>query len=149
MRFSVSVSESGNGPYAEIVRAGRHMVEADEPESLGGRDAGMAPYEYLMAGLGACTAMTLRAYAARHQWPLGKITVLLHHEKATSPDGKNKIDRFEREILIPGDLTDGQRATLLAVAEGCPVSQTLQRPSIVLSQIATDGPSVAAQPDAV
>ena len=134
--YSVIVSESGDGPYAQFVTAGGHAMIADEPERLGGRDAGASPYEYLMAGLGACTAMTLRIYAARHEWPLGKIAVLLRHEKIGAPDGHAKIDRFEREIRIAGELTDEQKTRLLSVAQQCPVSQTLQRPSLVVSRIA-------------
>ncbi len=137
--YSVVVSESGDGPYAQFVTAGRHAMTADEPERLGGRDAGASPYEYLMAGLGACTAMTLRTYANRHEWPLGKITVRLRHEKIAASDGQGKIDRFEREIGIGGALTEEQKTRPLSVAQQCPVSQTLQRPSLVLSRITASG----------
>ena len=56
----VTAAESGNGPYAQFVTAGRHVLGADEPEALGGQDVGPSPYEYLLAELGACTAMTRR-----------------------------------------------------------------------------------------
>jgi putative redox protein len=121
--FSVVVSESGDGLYAQIVTTGGHAMIADESTRLGGHDAGTAPYEYLLAGLGACTATTLRIYATRHQWPLGKIAVLLRHEKIDAPDSSVKIDRFEREIRIAGELTQEQRTRLLAIAQQCPVSQ--------------------------
>jgi len=49
----VTVVESGNGPYAQFVTAGHHVMAADEPEPLGGHDTGPSPYEYLLAGLGA------------------------------------------------------------------------------------------------
>src|ERR1700694_4482848 len=78
---SVTVTESGLGPYAQFVTVGRHVMGADEPEPLGGRDTGASPYEYLLAGLGACTAMTLRMYATRKSWPLEKIAVELRHDK--------------------------------------------------------------------
>jgi putative redox protein len=143
--YSVVVSESGEGPYAQFITAHGHAMIADEPEALGGRNAGASPYEYLMAGLGACTAMTLRIYATSHQWPLGKITVLLRHEKIGAPDGHGKIDRFEREIRITGELSQDQRTRLLSVAQQCPVSRTLQRSSVVISRIAAaDRPVVAA-----
>jgi len=132
---SVIVSEAGNGPYAEFVIAGRHIIAADEPQSVGGRDSGMSPYEFLMAGLGTCTAMTLRMYATRNRWPVDKITVKISHEKVTAADGTSKIDRFERTVQLNGKLTEEQRTRLMAVSERCPVSQTLQRPSIVVSQL--------------
>jgi putative redox protein len=132
---AVTVVESGNGPYAQFVTAGRHVLGADEPEALGGRDTGPSPYEYILAGLGACTAMTLRMYATRQRWPLRRTAVRLRHEKILGPDGRSKIDQFEREIHLEGDLTSEQRQRLLEIAEKCPVSQTLRRPSIIVSRL--------------
>jgi putative redox protein len=131
----VTVVESGNGPYAQFVTAGRHVMGADEPERVGGKDAGPSPYEYLLAGLGACTAMTMRMYAERHGWPVGRISVVLQHEKIAGADG-GRIDRFERTIQVAGDLDDTQRARLLAIAEKCPVSETLRRQSEIVTQLA-------------
>ena len=68
LETAVVVTESGNGPYAQFVTAGRHVMGADEPERLGGRDTGPSPYDFLLAGLGACTAMTMRMYATKHDW---------------------------------------------------------------------------------
>lgn len=133
-RGGVTVVESGNGPYAQFVRAGRHGLTADEPEALGGHDAGPSPYEYLLAGLGACTAMTLRMYAARHGWPLERICVELRHSKTRAPDKGGESDRFERSIVVIGNLSDEQRDRLLAIAEQCPVSRTLRRPSEIVSR---------------
>jgi putative redox protein len=132
---TVTVTESGMGPYAQFVTVGRHVMGADEPELLGGRDTGASPYEYLLAGLGACTAMTLRMYATRKVWPLQKIAVELRHNKIPAPSGGGTIDRFERAIHLTGSLTDEQKSRLLEVADKCPVSQTLQRPSVVLSRL--------------
>jgi len=138
----VSVVETGNGPYAQFVTAGHHVLGADEPEALGGHDTGPSPYEYLLAGLGACTAMTLRMYSTHQGWTLRKTAVELRHEKVLAPDGRNKIDQFSRIIRLDGDLTEEQRARLLQIADKCPVSQTLQRASIVRSLLA-DGLNVA------
>ena len=130
MENAVTVTESGLGPYAQFVTAGRHIMGADEPEPLGGRDTGASPYEYLLAGLGACTAMTLRMYATRKSWPLEKIAVELRHEKIAAPSGADKIDRFERVIRLTGALTNEQKSKLLEIAERCPISQTLELPGI-------------------
>jgi uncharacterized OsmC-like protein len=62
----VTVAESGSGPFSQLVHARRHVLSADEPEASGGHDVGPSPYEYLLVGLGACTAMTLRSYVERH-----------------------------------------------------------------------------------
>ena len=132
----VTVSESGLGPYGQVVTAGRHVMGADEPEPLGGRDTGASPYEYVLAGLGACTAMTLRMYAERHGWPLEKVSVDLRHDKIAAPgDGGGKVDCFERVIHLAGPLSDEQKAKLLDIASRCPVSRTLEHPSIVTGRL--------------
>ncbi len=133
---TVTIEETGDGPYAQMVTVGDHVLRADEGEALGGRDIGPSPYEYLMAALGACTAMTLRISADRHRWPLAKVSVMVRHKKVATADGKTLVDKFEREIYLQGDLTDEQRAHLLEVADECPVSQTLQRSSFVASTLA-------------
>jgi putative redox protein len=138
----VTVAESSDGPYAQLVTIGRHIMRADEGEAAGGSDFGPSPYEYVMAGLGACTAMTLRMYAARHSWPLEKASVMVRHKKVATADGKTLVDRFERVIHLQGDLTDQQRAHLIDVADQCPVSRTLQSSSLIASSLA-EAPSSA------
>jgi putative redox protein len=134
---SVTITESDvNRPYAQIVTAGRHVLSADEPKSVGGRDTGPSPYEYLLAGLGSCATITMRMYARRHQWPLRRATVEVWHEKVEGPDGRSMTDRFHRVIHLDGDLTGEQRQRLLDVADKCPVSRTLGRASLVGSELA-------------
>ena len=65
---------------------GRHRLLADEPESIGGFDAGPAPYDFLGAALGACTSMTLRMYADRKKLPLDRVTVEVSHGKVHADD---------------------------------------------------------------
>jgi putative redox protein len=131
----VSVGESGLGPYGQIIVAGRHVMAADEAESLGGRDTGPDPYELVMSGLGACTAMTMRMYAERKQWPLARSSVQVRHSKITGADGK-PLDRFERVITLEGDLSAEQRQRLLEIANKCPVHQTLTHGSEVQTSLA-------------
>ena len=71
---------------------------ADEPAVLGGHDVGPDPFEYLLAGLGACTVMTLRLYADRKGWPLEGTVVTLHHAARATGDER---DVFSREIVWP------------------------------------------------
>lgn len=126
----------GDGFYTEISANG-HTLAADEPASVGGTDKGPDPYGYLMGALGSCTAMTLRMYADRKDWPLDSVTVRLKHGKIYAEDCGNcetetgKIDRIEREIEVEGDLSGAQREKLLEIADKCPVHRTLTTETII------------------
>lgn len=131
----VTVVESGNGPLGQFITTGHHVLGADEPSSLGGKDTGPDPYELVLAGLGACTAMTIRMYAQRKQIPLTRVEVRLRHVQRAS--GGNQIkDRFERLIALEGNLTPEQRQHLLEIAVRCPVSKTLRQSSDIASLLA-------------
>jgi putative redox protein len=135
---SIVVTENADTPYGQTVTIGPHELSSDEGESLGGRDTGPSPYEYVMAGLGACTAMTLRMYAERHGWLIEKTSVEVRHKVVVGSDGKSVTDRFERTIHVAGDLTPAQREQLVRIADRCPVSQTLQRSSSIVTSLAEE-----------
>lgn len=110
---------SGEAPFAETVTIGSHVLTSDEPRDAGGDDRGPAPHELLVAALGACTAMTLQAYARRKGWPLERVRVHL--------GGGRQGDAFHiaRAIALEGPLSDEQRTRLREIAEKCPVHRTL------------------------
>lgn len=117
--------------YAQHVRTGRHTFLADEPASLGGADAGPAPYALVLSGLGACTSITLRMYAERKGWELGEVKVDL----AIVRDGD--VETIERTIHIAGQLTDEQRTRLAEIAEKTPVTKTIKRGTMIATSFAT------------
>lgn len=121
---SVSVEESGDGRYRQRITTGVHRLIADEPVAIGGDDAGPAPYDLLLAALGACTSMTLRMYAERKLLPLARVSVALRHERLTAENGEAD-ERIVRVITLDGALDDAQRARLLEIANRCPVHRTL------------------------
>jgi putative redox protein len=127
----VRVAEAGEGRFAQLVTLGKHRLRADEPVTVGGDDSGPGPYDLLLAGLGACTSMTVRMYAAQKKWPLERVTVDLKHDKVHATDcaecetREGKVDRIERVLTLEGDLDDAQRARLLEIANKCPVHRTL------------------------
>jgi putative redox protein len=125
----VVVAENGQGRYQQAVTVGQHQMIADEPESIGGADAGPAPFDFIMSGLGACTSITLRMYAERKGLPLSRISVALSHEKFEL-DGVMR-DRINRTITLEGELTNEQRQRLLEIANKCPVHRALSQ-SLVL-----------------
>jgi uncharacterized OsmC-like protein/alpha/beta superfamily hydrolase len=138
----VVVAETTQGRFLNHVVTGRHRFLADEPESIGGFDAGPGPYDLLAAALGACTSMTLRMYAERKGMPLDRVTVEISHdqvhvddaEAAESPNPA-KIDRFIRVLHLEGDLDDAQRASLLKIADRCPVHRTLEQSSRIITEL--------------
>lgn len=127
---TVIVTESGTGTYTQQITLGNHQLVADEPRPVGD-DAGPTPYDLLLAGLGACTSMTVRMYANRKGWPLERVRVSLRHSRIHAEDcadcetTKGLIDHIDRDIELTGDLDDEQRQRLLNIAERCPVHQTL------------------------
>jgi putative redox protein len=106
--------------YRTDIRAGHHELVADEPVSGGGGDAGASPFALVLAGLGACTAITLRMYAERKNWPLTGLGVDLEYYR----DGA--AFRIERVLHIEGALDAEQRARLADIAERTPVTLALK-----------------------
>jgi putative redox protein len=116
--------------YTCDINAGKHQMVADEPVPLGGDDLGAAPYQYLKAALGTCTAMTIRMYSERKKWPVENVIVTLRHSRDA-----NKQSVFERDIQLVGELTEKQRETLLDIADRCPVHKTLSNGVTILSKL--------------
>ncbi|WP_019973033.1 OsmC family protein [Mycobacterium sp. 141] len=130
MTTDVTVTETGSRTYTQEIIAGNHRLTADEPRPVGD-DAGPNPYALLLAGLGACTSMTVRMYANRKGWPLERVRVTLRHARIHAKDCVDcethvgMLDQIDLVIELTGDLDDDQRTRLMTIAERCPVHQTL------------------------
>lgn len=127
----VVVQETRKSKFNQIITVGPHHLVADEPVAAGGEDAGPGPYDFLLAGLGACTSMTMRLYADRKSMPLDRVTVTLKHSKIYGKDcaecetRDGMLDQIERDIAIDGALDAEQRKKLMEIADKCPVHRTL------------------------
>jgi putative redox protein len=111
----------GTTNYATAVTLGRHSLTCDEPPALGGQDAGPGPSALLAASLAACTAITLRMYAERKQWPLEGVECDVHYTRS-----KEEPPVIVRTLTLKGALTEEQRSRLADVAERTPVTLTLK-----------------------
>lgn len=110
------------GPdYAQSITTGGFDLMSDEPVSAGGGNAGPAPYGLILAGLGSCTAITLKMYADRKGWDIGTLHVNLTLER--DADGKNLITRT---LSTEAALNDAQWDKLIEIAGKTPVTKTLQ-----------------------
>ncbi len=151
---AVQVRETGVGRFQQVVRVGAHSWPADEPVAAGGDDVGPSPYDMLLAGLGACTSMTLRMYVERKGWEVGPIAVVLRHDRV--PDeglglrgGVNgRVDRIRVEVSVEGDLDDAQRESILRIAGRCPVHRTLTHDVIIETALTGDA-QVTPEPEPV
>ena len=126
--------------FTQEVQAGRHALIADEPIKVGGHDLGPTPYDYVLAGLGACTSMTLRMYANHKKWPLEGVEVTARHSRVHATDCEDcepgsKLDRFERDLVVTGPLSEEQRARLVEIANRCPVHRTLEAKAEIVTRL--------------
>lgn len=127
--IATAAVKSTDTHYKHLIETGTHHLVADEPEHVGGLDAGPAPYDYILAGLGACTAITLRMYAEKKGWELGELNVGLNLLK--DHEGNTFI---ERTLHITGTLDDAQWERILDVASKTPVTKTLANGAQISTQ---------------
>ncbi len=104
-----------------------HAVLDSAAGSRGGTDTGPSPYELLLAGLGACTAITLRMYAERKGWQLGTIHVDLELHK----DDEGDTGRIARVVSFSAPLQPEQKARLAEIAEKTPVTRTIKAGAVI------------------
>ena len=135
------IVEEKNHKFTQHVSTASHYWLADEPESVGGNNMGPDPYEHLLAGLGACTAMTLRMYATRKKLAIKHIKVELKHSRnylldcQECEEQSQGIEAIVREISFIGELDAKQQARFLEIADKCPVHKTLHNNVKVISKL--------------
>jgi putative redox protein len=128
----VSIAE---GPrLTRTIAIGSHVLTADEPEPASA-DAGPTPGELLLAALGSCTSMAVRALADRRGWRLDRVDVAVRF------GGQGRI---VKNVGLTGDLEPAQREQLLAAAGRCPMHRLLTHEMTILTV-----PALLAEPEAV
>ena len=125
--------EIGKDLYRTEVRADGHLIIADEPLNIGGKDLGMNPNQFLLASLGTCTAMTLRMYADRKKWPVEKICVDLTLEVVKGDDQQTTY--IKRHIFIDGNVNEEQKQRMLQIADSCPLHRMFNNPFVITSNL--------------
>ena len=126
------VSETGESAFAVRIEVSGFELTGDEPLDGGGANLGPAPYDLLVAALGACTAMTIRWYAREQNWPLERVEVDVTHSKGDVPGKSRKVDHFTKIIRIFGEgLSAEQHDKLVEIAAKCPVQRTLEGTPVI------------------
>jgi putative redox protein len=136
------VVEGKTTGFLQHIRARDLTFASDEPLDKGGTNVAPNPYELLLAGLGACTSMTLKLYAGRKKWPLDSVRVTLAHGRIHAKDCEDcekdtgMIDVIDKKLELEGDLSEEQRERLLEIAGRCPVHRTLLNEIKIRSELA-------------
>lgn len=104
------------------IEIGDHTLLADEPEDVGGDDAGPSPQELLAASLASCTAVTIEMYARRKNWDIGAVQVDVNYE----PAQRGSPTKFRMHVKLPADLDPEQQQRIMQIAARCPVHRTLE-----------------------
>lgn len=127
--------------FTTSIQTRKHSFIADEPESIGGDDFGPSPYDFLSAGLAACTTMTLKMYAQRKGWDLQEVYAYITYSKKHSDDlnldvdKPTRFDHLQKRLKFIGDLDEEQMQRLKEIASKCPVHKTLQSDVIIDTEI--------------
>ncbi|PHS10090.1 MAG: osmotically inducible protein C [Kordia sp.] len=127
--------------FTTSIQTKKHSFIADEPVEIGGDDFGPSPYDYLSAGLAACTVMTLKMYAQHKQWDLQQVFVYITYSKKHSDDlnidieKPTRFDHLSKKIKLIGNLDDTQMLRLKEIASKCPVHKTLQNQIIIETEV--------------
>ncbi len=140
-KSKVAASLDGDEMFTTQLKLGDHNILADEPTNFGGNNFGPSPYEFLSAGLAACTVMTIQMYARRKKWEVENVTCHINYSKDHAVDCEHceedsaKIDTFTREIKLTGNLSEVQKKRLLEIADKCPVHKTLHTKTQIITTL--------------
>ena len=127
--------------FTTSIQTKRHSFIADEPASIGGDDFGPSPYDFLSAGLAACTVMTLKMYAQRKKWDLQEVYAYITYSKKHSDDLQLDVDKpihfdhLQKRLKFVGDLDEKQKDKLKEIASKCPVHRTLLSTIIIDTEV--------------
>ncbi|MCX7546931.1 alpha/beta fold hydrolase [Xanthomarina sp. F1114] len=127
--------------FTTSIQTKKHHFLADEPESVGGDDFGPSPYDFLSAGLAACTVMTLKLYAERKKWDLQEVFAYITYSKKHSDDlmldveKPMRIDHLQKRLKFIGNLDETQKQRLKEIASKCPVHKSLQSEIIIETEL--------------
>ena len=120
--MNIEVIRDLTQPMRHIVHVRNHLLAADGSVEEGGNDSGPSPHDLYDTALGSCKALTLVWYARRKNIALTDVRVSVARD---SSDERRGTYRLTATVYLEGDLTEVQRAELLAIADKCPVHKLM------------------------
>eukprot|EP00927_Polykrikos_kofoidii_P073404 TRINITY_DN69452_c0_g1_i1.p1 TRINITY_DN69452_c0_g1~~TRINITY_DN69452_c0_g1_i1.p1 ORF type:complete len:390 (+),score=75.77 TRINITY_DN69452_c0_g1_i1:83-1252(+) len=125
------------GGLASLAKMRHHSLQMDEPEALGGTNAGPNPVDVMCAALGGCQEITYKAYAAAMGIPLESVSAKVHGnidlrgffavaDYATARPGLKSVTV---DVELVSAASDEQLQQLQAAVDAhCPVLDMLANP---------------------
>ena len=111
----------GQAPYRVDIAADGHALVVDEGQAQGGGGVGPSPFDLVVAGLAACTLITLRMYAERKGWAQFRISGQF---RLRTEDGRRLIDRH---LQVAGAPDEAALERLRDIVERTPVTLALKQ----------------------
>lgn len=119
-----AIASNGLDDYFTQVVTSKHVFYVDEPVKAGGKDKNPSPGDYVLGALASCTAITMRMYAQRKGWDVGKIKVHASQSSVMSNDGVRQ--KIKKAVVFEKKLPKEQEDRLIEIGEKCPVSLMLK-----------------------
>lgn len=113
-------AENNPGTILTHFKIRDHKISCDEMPLYEGNDEAPDPWDYIIAGAGGCSAISLRLFAQKKGWDIGDIHITMIYD---SIDGQDVV---KKEISFSGQLSDEEKAVLLRVAN-CDAEKMLER----------------------
>lgn len=129
-------TESADG-YRHAIRVDEtHELFTDMPKTLGGDGSAPEPHDYFDTALGACKALTVTYYARQHDIPLTGVGVEVVNDSSREKEGHYGVSV---KLTLRGALTDEQRATLLRIADKCPIHKLMTTTEVKIETRLAEG----------
>ena len=129
----IVVTYEGGLRFEAQVRS--HRIVMDQPERVGGDDAGPQPVELLGAALGGCAALYVQRFLHTRDLPSEGLRVEVEQHGATNP---SRVAGFVVRIVLPVALSETHAEILERVVRSCPVHNTITEGALVSVRIETD-----------
>ena len=140
-----TVKVTAKGPEGWVVKthAGKHVLLIDQPQAMGGTDAGPSPLAYVFVALGGCLITVAKIVAGQQKIDLRGVEVEVSGDLNLDVlRGQEKNERagfksITAKVKVDADLTKEEKEAFLEeVDKRCPVSDNLMHLTSVAVKLA-------------
>lgn len=132
MKKTVKVNADWKGAMQVDVSAGDHTVVIDQPEGMGGKNAGANPLELFLAALGGCIGTVGSIIAKQERIALRGINLDIEGDIDTDflmgkiQEGRAGFTEIRVFIDIDADMTDKEKEDFFErLDKRCPISDNM------------------------